>query len=201
MAPTTENATSLNVFKNIYYLPQYGFKNDPWVIISPDSGLKSTEFSPSAFNRNNLSENENVENSRKYNLYMVHSFVLSDPQVSLKNLNDANLDFEFMKVMLNLLRNLFHEIDFVTLCVFEKSENRGRHLHVLLFKTNVWCNKELVELRNYFSQFKNILFTDQKIKSVGSFLNYLKKKSDCSTEQRRKFIGYVFEFRENTYIS
>lgn len=145
-----------------------------------------------------LTSDEAQEYSKRWNNFNIYSFVflLTDrPFYGTFTTNYLVYDKLFLRIKGLIYNEQLANINSDTnmLAVLERSENKGWHLHLLLFLTTRTSKKNLLELQDVFSKFSvhyhfvgcnqlnqhtwdtNFIVSAQIIKSPGSYFHYLRK--------------------------
>lgn len=173
------------------------------------------------FTAYNITNNDARTLTLKYNKYAVTCYVLSNDTNSLEVKSDNFVEYIYnyftckeenrgCSIFDTLLR--LYNISF--LGILEHNQNNGWHIHLLIFhKTSFANNKDRVKVdndihylfaRNTFDNI-NLKLDHQQVRSVASYLNYLKKDpyvlfSD-NTETLKMYIHFDknFIFDPSTY--
>ncbi|UUA80619.1 putative NS1 [Haiju virus] len=147
-----------------------------------------------------------VELSKSFNILHAESFVVTFSPVSFKE--TYNLHIELLIIVLNDLIKLLPNTDRV-LGIMEFSQIRGYHFHIIIFN-HVKADKTTIS--SYLATFNKIIecqkkekdeevqvpvlpvVTHQTVKSVGSYINYVKKNPLAlignNVQVIRMFLGF-----------
>lgn len=160
---------------------------------------------------------ENEMLTKKFNCRFAHSFVITiDPLSINSSYGDCThiIHTIFIKALHKVSSN---DIDIEWLGVVEKSNYRGIHMHLTGFYYRSFTKKMVDTIYDILTKAKftmkpiiatkdnpkdvncTLLVSDQKVKSIASYINYLKKDPQCVMSNVEDLL-YMFANFERTHI-